>query len=403
MTRIAAISAHSCPLGRLGAKDTGGMNVYIRQISRELGQRGVQVDVFTNCHDTNVDTQLTEQERNIRVIHLRAGNPVNTPKQELYRYLPQFTSRVYQFQQKHDLHYDLIHSHYWLSGWVADQLKQKWSVPHLACFHTLGEIKNQTGRGEREPQLRIETEREIVSTADKLIAFSTYEEAQLHRLYGASPQKVDVIPCGVDLNLFRPIDREHARHQLGLVANKILLYAGRIEPLKGIDILLQAASSLNGEQEWQLLVVGGDGEGDVEMAHLKSLATQLGIDRHVAFLGPVPHKKLPLYYSAANVCVLPSFYESFGLVVLESLACATPVIASAVGEMASIIQDDETGYLVPPGRPHPLASRLKALLNDERIEQRMAAAARASVEKYSWPTIASQMLNSYQRTLARNQ
>lgn len=375
------------------------MSVYIRQLGRQLGRRGVQVDAFTFCHDSSLDTQLTPEDENLRVIHLNASNPRGTPKQHLYRYLPEFTTRLLEFQEKHDLHYDLIHSHYWLSGWAGDHLRRRWEVPHLTCFHTLGEVKNRTGQGEREPRLRIETERKVASAADRVIAFSSHEKELLDLLYGVPPQNVDVIPCGVDLEQFRPVDKAEARERLGLGAGKVVLYVGRIEALKGIDVLLRAVAALGMERDWRLLIVGGDGAADAELARLQRLSPALGIQDRVSFLGPVPHEMLPLYYSAANVLVLPSYYESFGLVLLEALACSTPVVASAVGDIASIVHHDETGLLVEPGSPESLLQGLKRLLDDEALEHRLAAAARGSVQRYSWDAVAERLLDVYRRLL----
>lgn len=386
-------------MGRLGAKDTGGMSVYIRQLGRQLGRRGVQVDVFTFCHDTSLDALPTPQDEDLRVIHLNASNPRGTPKQGLYRYLPQFTTRLLEFQEKHGLQYDLIHSHYWLSGWVGERLRGRWGVPHLTCFHTLGEVKNRTGQGEREPRLRIETEGKVAAAADRVIAFSSHEREALDVLYGVPPQKVEIVPCGVDLEQFRPVDKVEARARLGLGTGKVVLYVGRIEALKGIDVLLRAAAALGMDRDWRLLIVGGDGAADAELARLRQLSPALGIGDRVSFLGPVPHEMLPLYYSAANVLVLPSYYESFGLVLLEALACSTPVVASAVGEIASIVHHDQTGLLVEPGSPESLLHGLKRLLDDEALERRLAAAARGSVQRYSWGAVAERLLEVYGRLL----
>jgi len=370
------------------------MNLYVRQLGRELGRSGLKIDVFTHWHDPDLPQEV-EFGENARVIHLRAGESHET-KGDLYQHLPEFISNLCRFQEENGLSYDLLHSHYWLSGRVAALLSEQWEVPYIATFHTLGDVKNRARVGERETELRIDTEREVIACADRIIATSTHEKNQMVRFYGAQPDRIEVIPCGVDLTLFRPIDKNEARQKLGLSNGKIVLFVGRIEPLKGIDILLNAVASLEDKDDLRVLIIGGDSGDSEEVARLSWLATDLGIGEKVAFVGAIEHERLPLFYSAANICVVPSYYESFGLVALESLACGTPVVASRVGGLPSIIRDGETGYLIPWHCPEPFTEQLELLLANESLARSFGIAGRASVENFSWSTVAEQVAEVYE-------
>jgi len=388
--RIAQLSVHGCPLRPLGKGDAGGMNLYVRELSRELGRRGHKVDVFTRWHDRK-EPEVMGIGDNARLIHVVAGEEEDIPKQDIYRYLPEFISNLRHFQEKEGLSYDLLHSHYWLSASAAEKLQLR--IPHVATFHTLGEVKNRARPEEREPELRIDTERKAIATADRIIAFSDGERDALVRLYGANRDRVEVIPCGVELDLFQPMNKGKARGELGLDDTKVLLFVGRIQPLKGLDILLRAVACLD-RNDLRLLIVGGDAGGG-EVARLRSLARELGIAEKVVFLGAVEHERMPLFYNAANVCVVPSYYESFCLVAIEALACGTPVVASRVGGLATTIRHGETGYLIAELSAEAFAHRLQLLLDDEALQRRMGAAARAWVAKYSWSAVADRVLEVY--------
>ena len=333
---------------------------------------------------------------NARLIHLAPGEQESITRQDIYHCLPQLLSNVHHFVESEEIRYDLLHSHYWLSARVAEQLKAQLGTPHVATFHTLGLVKNRARPAEQESALRIDAEREAIAAANRVIAFSTDEQEDLIHLYGAQREKVAVIPCGVKVDLFRPMDRGQARRELGLNQAKIVLFAGRIQPLKGIDILLKAVASLEDHSELCLLIVGGDAESADEMARLGSLAAELGISQRVSFLGAVAHERMPLLYNAANVCVVPSYHESFCLVAIEALACGTPVVASRVGGLATTISDGQTGYLVPQLSGEAFAQRIQLLLGDEELERRLGTQGRNSVMKYSWSAIADQVLEVYQ-------
>ncbi len=372
------------------------MNLYLQQLSRELGRLGAEVDVFTRWHNPDEPEVMGIGEK-ARLIHIAAGDHKDIPKASIYHCLPQFLANLRHFLEREGIAYDLLHSHYWLSAWAAEQLKAQLRIPHVATFHTLGEVKNQARPAEMEPRLRLEAERKAVAVADCIIAFTAEEKDNLMRIYGAQPDRVKIIPGGVDLKLFHPVDKEKARGELGLPGRSdILLFVGRLLPIKGVDILLRAAAQLPDSSGIRLLVVGGDSSSAEETARLYSLATELGIGDKVTFFGAVEQGRMPLFYNAADVCVVPSYHESFGLVALEALACCTPVVASRVGGLATIIRDGETGYLIDELSPEAFARRLELLSGDEELRRRMGDAARPSVMKYAWSIVARQVLNVYE-------
>ncbi len=397
--RIAMLSAHSCPVGKLGAKDTGGMSVYVLELARELGKCGHLVDIYTRVHDPK-DKQIYELGHNIRLIHLKAGRNGEMHKLAVYPHLPDFAGKLENFRERNRLKYDLVYSHYWLSAWVGRFLQGWWDVPHIIMFHTLGAIKNAIGIGEAEPELRIETERYLVKNCHRIIAATGKEKEDLILHYGALPETISVIPCGVNLDLFQPVDREAARQQLGLNGNKNILFVGRLEPLKGIDKLLMAMTYLENREGTRLLVIGGDGNSQYEIERLQRLSRELHIQDSVIFLGLIKQEKLPLYYSAADVCVVPSYYESFGLVALESLACGTPVVATDVGSAKRVIRQGETGYVVADNFPYRLAQKISLLLSKPEIGAESIGLMRASVARFSWSRIAERMVRECRRVQA---
>jgi len=388
--RIAMLSVHSCPVGNLGAKDTGGMSVYVREIARELGKQGILVDVYTRVHDPK-DNQIVELGRNARLIHLRAGEDKDMHKLAVYPYLPDFAGNLENFRKHNNLHYDLVFSHYWLSGWVGKYLQRWWHVPHVMVFHTLGAVKNAIGIGEEEPELRIETEMHLTKNCHRIIATTEREKDDLIQHYGASPERISVIPCGVNLDLFQPRGKEIAKQQLGFGDDNNVLFVGRIEPLKGIDRLLRAMTYLQNGHRLRAVIIGGDGNSRDEVERLQKLSRELHIEDSVTFLGMIKQEKLPCFYSAATACVIPSYYESFGLVALESIACGTPVVATNVGNLKSIIQQGETGYVVMDNTPRSLADKIALLLSSP--DTKSALSIRASVTRFSWSNIAQQIIS----------
>jgi D-inositol-3-phosphate glycosyltransferase len=391
--RICMLSAHSCPVGKLGTKDTGGMSVYIREIAFQLGKKGHSVDVYTRVHDPQ-DHQIYELGRNARLIHLRAGEDEEMHKLALYTHLPAFISNLESFRRRNNLEYDLIFSHYWLSALAGMHLHQRWRVPHITMFHTLGAVKNairETTRpalGEEEPPLRVETERELAQDCHRIIASTGKEKRALIRHYGASSHKISVVPCGVNLERFKVIGKTQARRHLGLDSDKIILFVGRIDPLKGVDNLIKALPHLRHIPKLKLIIIGGGDHSQPEIEQLQKLAHNLEVQNSVDFLGLVKHDELPYFFNAADACVVPSYYESFGLVALESLACGTPVVATDVGNHKNLIRQGETGYVIEDNDPCRFADKIALLLLRSELNARSAQSIRATVNKLSWSNIA---------------
>ncbi|MDY6917187.1 MAG: glycosyltransferase [Chloroflexota bacterium] len=376
------------------------MNVYVRELSRELGKLGLSLDVFTRWHDP-AEPEVLELGDGVRLVHLAAGELEDTPKTDIYRCLPEFVRRLRDFKDREGLTYDLLHSHYWLSAVAAEQVRAGLGIPHVATFHTLGAVKNRARPAEKEPPLRLEAEREAVRAADAVVAFTLEEKENLITLYGAQPNRVRVIRCGVDLDLFRPVNHEEALSGIGIAdRSRTLLFAGRLQAFKGIDILLRAVAVLSNHDDLRLLVVGGDSEPNGEVARLRSLSAELGLAGKTTFFGAVGQEKMPLFYSAADICVVPSYHESFGLVALEAMACGTPVVASRVGGLATTVIDGETGYLVDELSPEAFARSLDVLLRDETSRRRMGEAARASAIGYGWAAVAQEVRGLYDELLS---
>ncbi len=390
--RIAMLSAHSCPVGDLGARDTGGMSVYIRELAHELGKQGHHVDVYTRAHDP-ADRQIVDLGQQARLIHLKAGEEEQIHKLAVYSYLPEFTCNLENFRKNNGLRYDIIFSHYWLSGWVGKYLQQWWQVPHVVMFHTLGAVKNAIGIGEDASELRIVTEREAVNDCQRVIVATEREKEELIRRYGAPPDKIGIVPCGVNMEIFQPVARMAARQKLGLTNGKILLFVGRIDPLKGVDQLLKAIPRLQDFKGLRMIIIGGDEYSRSEVERLRKLTGKLKIQDRVTFQGLIKQEQLPYFYSAADVCVVPSYYESFGLVALESLACGTPVVAADVGDLKNIIRQGETGYVVDGNTPQNLADGIALLLSRPPGDVDSALSIRDSINRYSWANIAEGVIS----------
>ena len=407
------LSYHTCPLATLGGKDTGGMNVYVRDLTRMLGVLGIHVDVFTRSQDEHVPHVLHDLGYGNRVVHIKAGEEVPLPKQELASHIQQFLDGIEEFTYRKKLEYDLIHSHYWLSGLAAVKLKTNWGVPFVHMFHTLGVMKRRVAQfdTELEGDYRLIGEKRILEEADRIIAATPAELAQIQWLYQSDTQKIMIIPPGVDLSRFYPISSDEAKEAIGVPpCENMVLYVGRIEPLKGLDTLIEAIALLraNGhinEAVFCLAVIGGDpdlnsGENDAEMIRLKELCRSHGLDKLVTFLGKRDQDTLPYYYSAAEAVVVPSHYESFGMVALESMACGTPVVASQVGGLAYLVQDQKTGYTVPASDVNALADRLSRLVMDKDLRNRLGEQARKVAEEFSWDKIAKQVLDLYRELIS---
>ena len=391
--RIAMLSVHSCPVGELGTKDTGGMSVYIRELAREMGRRGHLVDIYTCSHGPSCN-RVVDLGANVRLVHLGVGNEERADKTGLFPCLDDFFRELEALRSSEGLRYDLVHSHYWLSGRVGRWAQEGWRIPHLLMFHTLGAVKNALFHRQVEPELRITTEKQLAAHCDRILAASEREKEHLLRFCGVPREAVGVVPCGVDLDRFRPVGKALAREKLGLDPDEsVVLYVGRFAALKGIDRLLEATAHLKRRRDLRLMLVGGDGEQTPESRELISLSRRLGILDRVIFAGRVDHEDMPLYYSAADVLVLPSHYESFGLVALESLACGTPVVTTRVGAMERIIRQDETGCVVQDASPPALAEAVEAFLSGSKVLP--VEEIRASVLDWSWSGVASAMIHEY--------
>jgi len=369
------------------------MNVYVRQLAAALGDMGMQIDIFTREH-ADVSNRIETIGPNVRVIHIKAGEP-EAHVGELYAHLPEFLEQVNTFTQEQGLEYDVVHSHYWLSSWVGREMSQAMGVPHLVTFHTLALLKMQSRAGEMEQAERPVVEAEVMATADRIIAFSPHERDAMVRLYGADASRVSLVPCGVDLSVFRPLDRKMARERLGLNGDKILLYVGRIEPLKGLELLVETAAQIDSEEGVRVMVVGADVNGDGEIDRVKLLAKERDLEDQIDFVGQVDHNELPLYYNAADVCVVPSYYESFGLVALEAMACGIPVVAARVGGLSTIIQHGSTGYLKPWRCPDAFANSVEMIISSDGLQQSLGEAARKRAEGMGWDNVAAMIWDEY--------
>jgi D-inositol-3-phosphate glycosyltransferase len=400
--RIAMLSVHTSPLAALGGKETGGMNVYVRELARNLGQRGCQVDIFTRRQDATIPCVQDQPGINCRTIQIPMGPTGPMDRRALFDHLPEFVQGVRDFCATGGAAYDVIHSHYWLSGWVARELKRDWGVPIVHMFHTLGRMKDLVAENaeQREASNRAQVEQEIMEFADRIVAATPLDRQQMLELYQVLESRVVVIPCGVNLDLFRPIASQEARNQLGLPdERRMLLFVGRLDPVKGLNVLLEAMCELTRRlrlcraQDLSLAVIGGDRDSHLqalmdESKCLQEIRREMGLGDLIMFVGSRAQEVLPYYYSAAVACVMPSLYESFGMVALEAMACGTPVIASRVGGLTFTVRDGETGFLVPEKDPKALAEKLELILTDECLRRRLGRRAVQVAASYSWDIVA---------------
>ncbi len=400
--RVAMFSLHTSPLALLGrTRDAGGMNVYVRELARELGRSGIDVDIFTRRSEPNISPIQQVAER-VRLIQIEAGPVAHLPPTELFPYVSEFTCRVGHFAERARIRYDVLHTHYWLSAAAALPLAGQWAVPPMTMFHSVERLKGQqygtTSSSDAAAAIRIEQEGRIASSVDRITVSTESEGEQLRRLYGLPPCHLAVIPCGVDLSLFTPATRttrQTARRALALEDRQpTLLSVGRLDPIKGLDLLLESLSLM--ETSAQLIIVGGNPDGDPELERLRARAADLGVGERVRFPGAVPQLDLRQYYHAADAVVVTSRYESFGLVAVEALASGTPVVAAAAGGLTSIVRDGVNGLLVRWRDPRAFAERLDEMLTDGALRARLAANANASVERFGWQHIGDDVRALYQ-------
>jgi D-inositol-3-phosphate glycosyltransferase len=407
--RIAMLSYHTCPLATLGGKDTGGMNVYVRDLTRELGRQGIHVDVFTRSQDEHVPHIVHELGYGNRVVHIPAGPEEPKSKSDIAKYIPEFAEGIKKFAEEKGVTYDVIHSHYWMSGLAAEALSDAWGgTPIVHMFHTLGEMKNRVARSEDEKagEDRLNGERQVLRRANRIVVATMAELTQLRFLYRADASKLVVIPPGVDTSHFYSIPSDEAKQYIGLKPeNRMILFVGRIEPLKGVDTLIQAMSCLDqsltsARHPVHLAIIGGEPHADpkdmsAEMTRLQKICDDLCMGGMVVFLGKRAQDTLPYYYSAAELLVMPSLYESFGMVALEAMACGTPVIASEVGGLGYLVQNGETGYTIPDSDPEMLCEKLSILLGDNELREKMGRHAAEYARDYDWKKITLKLIDVY--------
>lgn len=403
LRRAAQISVHTSPLANLGGKDAGGMNVYIGELACHLANQGLPVDIFTRRTSPDQPESVSPCP-GVTVVAITAGPPAPLDKNDLFPLLPEFATQMALYSLRQGVRYDVVHAHYWLSGWAAHLVKRYWDAPFLQMFHTTAHMKNAVAAtGDKESDLRARTERRLLSLADGLIAANPDERADLVWRQGAANDKVCTIPPGVDLDRFVPHDRADCRAALGFAqADKVVMFCGRVDPIKGIETLLDAVALLVARGQRPLvLFVGGDlddsGRPTGPLAAVARQADALGIGDRFAFVGSQPQPLLPRFYSAADLVAVPSRYESFGLVAVESLACGVPVVATRVGGLKWTVEEDVAGLLVPWGNAEALAGAVGRLLTDDALRAALARGARPSVERFAWPVVAASVRHVYQR------
>ncbi len=420
MQRIAFISEHASPLALPGGTDSGGQNVYVAHLSRELARLGYLVDVYTR-RDHPLQAEIVEWKTGVRVMHVPAGPAVTLPKERLLPHMDAFAQAMLQMMRSHGWCYDLVHANFFMSGMVARRLQREAGLPFVITFHALGRVRRQCqGSADGFPDERFRIEEALMREADGVIAECEQDREDMLALYEARPARLAVVPCGFDPDELWPV-RETARASLGLSEQGfIILQLGRMVPRKGVDNVIRALHCLRNAHgvNAQLLVVGGDtlalaapgsaGSAvrhgappeDAELRRLSALTDELGIAPHVTFTGAQPRDRLRQYYSAANVFVTTPWYEPFGITPLEAMACATPVVGSAVGGIRSTVLDNKTGFLVPPNDPAQLASRLALLAHQPQLAERLGwTGLRRAHRHFTWRRVAIQMASFYRSVL----
>lgn len=394
MPAVAILSMHTSPLAQPGAGDGGGMNVYVRELSSALTRAGIECDVFTRAEAADVADVVTV-EPGLRVHHVTAGRRAEVPKDDLPALVDDFADGVRAVLTDSGMHrVEAIHANYWLSGVAGHRLKHELGLPLVSTFHTLARVKAETAGPESDERTRAEAQ--IIGCSDAILASCADEAAQLVRLYDADPARIELVPPGVEHAFFSPGPRPGARSALGLGEHPVLLFVGRIQPLKGVDVAVATLAALDATDA-VLVVVGGasgvDGPAEVERVH--KLAADLGVADRVRFVEPQPHHLLSTYYRAADVVLVPSRSESFGLVALEAAACGIPVVASAVGGLRTLVDHGRTGFLVEGRDPSAFAAYVAEVLDNPRLASSLGDAASARARRYTWSTSAARLRRLY--------
>ncbi len=404
LRRVAMISLHTSPLDQPGTGDAGGMNVYVLELARRLAERDIEVDVFTRATGSTL-APVVEVSDGIRVRHVSAGPYEGLTKHELPAQLCVFAREVLRTEAYNSPgYYDLVHSHYWLSGQVGALARDRWGVPLVHTMHTMGKVKNAAlATGDTpEPMARMIGEEQVVAAADMLVANTDDEAKQLLDLYDADPGRVEVVHPGVDLSTFRDVGMSGARERLGLPARgTVITFVGRIQPLKAPDVMLRAVALLLERRpdlrtSLTVAVVGGpSGSGLEHPDSLDDLAEELGIDRLVRFVPPVAQDELVDWYAASSLVCVPSYNESFGLVAIEAQATGTPVVAAAVGGLTTAVRDGRSGLLVDGHEPASYAAAFDRVLNEPGLHEALSVGAEAHAQQFGWDRTADQMIKVY--------
>lgn len=405
---IALISDHADPAAEIGLEEAGGQNVYVRHVGENLAALGWQVDMFTRKVHPD-DDDIVQHSPHCRTIRLQAGAATYIPRDRLFEHMPEFVQSFQTFQAKNGCHYPLVHTNYWLSAWVGLELQKTSAIQLVHTYHSLGAVKYQSVQNRpASMDMRFQVEREILEKASCVVATSPQEEQTLRSLISAYGT-IEMIPCGTDTSNFRLMSKPDARKQLKFnLHEQIILYVGRFDSRKGIETLLRAFALLKQQdiKNLKLVIVGGssphmpDGE---ERIRIEGIVAELGLDSDVLFAGQIGHDLLPLYYTAADVCVIPSHYEPFGLVAIEAMACGTPVVASDVGGLKFTIIPEETGLLVPPHDIAAFANGIHRILFDDLWARKLRKLASANVnQRFTWSGVAIQISDLYRQLLAQS-
>ncbi len=403
LRRMAVLSVHTSPLAQPGAGDGGGMNVYVRALASALARAGVECDVLTR-RDHPGQPDVVEMEPGFRVVHLTAGPAESLPKHSLIDLIDPLAAATLEHMAAEDVRYDALHANYWISGALGHQLKHELDVPLVATFHTLARVKADAGVDD-DPAQRARVEQETIACTDLMLASTVDEREQLVSLYGAERDRIEIVPPGVDHEIFSPATpatRAAARAALDIDDRPVLLFVGRIQPLKGARLAVRTLAALKDPRAVLLIVGGPSGaSGAAELDAVHRIARELGVLDQVRFVPPQPHERLATFYRAADVCLVPSRTESFGLVALEAAACGTPVVAANVGGLRSLVVDGSTGYLIDGRDPLDFAGPVSALLADPELAATIGANAEAGSRRYAWSITAARLRRLYADLLAR--
>lgn len=389
--RLAMLSMHTSPLAQAGSADAGGMNVYVRELVSALAQGGVECTTYVRRWRADLPDEI-HVEPGFRVVHIDAG-PYDLPKELLPDRVDQFADGVMRDLDRRG-GADVVHANYWLSGMAGHRIKHERNIPLVSTFHTLARVKAEGG--DPEPERRERSEAGIIGCADAICVSCTEEESQFRRLYGNPPGRVEIVAPGVDHAFFAPGDRMGARSAVGLGAHPVLLFVGRIQPLKGADVAVRALAALRRPDAVLLIVGGASGrEGDTAVTELQQLVSDLGCTNQVRFVPPQPHHLLSTYYRAADVVLVPSRSESFGLVALEAAACGTPVVAAGVGGLITLVDHGHTGFLVQGRDPSVYAAYTGEILDHPILAEQMGWAAAQRAKRYTWTAAAARLRRLY--------